>query len=898
MINRSQNISHPLSILLWNANGLIHQINEIKAFLSQTDIDILLISESHLTNNSCCKIPGYTTYQCNHPDGTSHAGSAILLKSNIKHTILPTYQTNTIQATNIALTLNNIPTTISSAYFPPQQKLSTLDLRQYFNSLGHTFIAGGDFNSKHPSWGSRQTNTRGRVLNNYIINNKLKIISPKNPTYWPSHTNRLPDILDFFITTLPNHVKFQIFDSLDLSSDHTPVILILNDTSYTTKSYPTLTPGKTNWSTFRNILDNTINLNTSLKTPTDIESTVLTLTSLIQKAAIDSSTKTSDIQITTKVIPQHISQLICEKRRARAKWQRTHLPSDKRIYNNLTTSLKNTLRKFNSNKFHDYLNSIKNADNSLWKATKNILREKTKIAPLRYPDNSLAISNLDKANLFATDLENRFTPHPDIQNRDHMLHVESLLNQTLPMSLPTNHTSPSEILHIINKLHNNKAPGHDLITNRIIKNLPKKSIIFLTFIFNSILRLSYIPPSWKHSIIILIHKPGKPENLPSSFRPISLLPSFSKILEKIILKRIYPIINVQNTIPNTQFGFRNKHSALHQVHRIVDNIASSLERKYFCSAVFLDVAQAFDRVWHKGLLYKTRFLPAPLYLIINSFLSNRTFQVRCDDVLSETHSAKAGVPQGSILAPTLYNIYTSDIPQSHLTSLATFADDTCIISSDPDIITSTENLQSHLNDLQNWFNLWRIKINENKSSHITFTLRPNTSPSVTLNNETIPRESSVKYLGIHLDQRLTWATHIKTKRKSMKIKLHKLRQLLRSKISLSDKTLVYKQLIRPALTYGIEFWGSTKTSNLNLLQSFQSISLRLMTNAPWYVSNLTIHKDLNIPTLLTLASTHYKKLHSKTNNHPNPLISNLSSKTLPDNPPRRLKRNWPRDLLR
>ncbi|KAL4127027.1 hypothetical protein QTP88_011225 [Uroleucon formosanum] len=402
------------------------------------------------------------------------------------------------------------------------------------------------------------------------------------------------------------------------------------------------------------------------------------------------------------------------------------------------------------------------------------------------------------------------------------------------MSLPTNHTSPSEILHIINKLHNNKAPGHDLITNRIIKNLPKKTIIFLTFIFNSILRLSYIPPSWKHSIIILIHKPGKPKNLPSSFRPISLLPSFSKILEKIILKRIYPIINVQNTIPNTQFGFRNKHSALHQVHRIVDNIASSLERKYFCSAVFLDVAQAFDRVWHKGLLYKTRFLPAPLYLIINSFLSNRTFQVRCDDVLSETHSAKAGVPQGSILAPTLYNIYTSDIPHSHLTSLATFADDTCIISSDPDIITSTENLQSHLNDLQNWFNLWRIKINENKSSHTTFTLRPITSPSVTLNNETIPRVSSVKYLGIHLDQRLTWATHIKTKRKSMKIKLHKLRQLLRSKISLSDKTLVYKQLIRPALTYGIEIWGSTKNSNLNLLQSFQSISLRFMTNAPCF----------------------------------------------------------------
>jgi hypothetical protein len=169
-------------------------------------------------------------------------------------------------------------------------------------------------------------------------------------------------------------------------------------------------------------------------------------------------------------------------------------------------------------------------------SNKNILREKTKITPLRYPDNLLAVPNLDNANLFATYLKNRFMPHPDILNRDHVLHVESLLNQTLPISLPTKHTSSSEVLHIIKKLNNNKkAPGHDLITNRIIKNLPKKSIILLKFIYDSILRLSYIPPSWKHSIIILIHKPGKPENLPSSFRPISLLPSLSKILSKIIL---------------------------------------------------------------------------------------------------------------------------------------------------------------------------------------------------------------------------------------------------------------------------------------------------------------------------------------------------------------------------
>jgi len=323
------------------------------------------------------------------------------------------------------------------------------------------------------------------------------------------------------------------------------------------------------------------------------------------------------------------------------------------------------------------------------------------------------------------------------------------------MSLPTKHTSPSEIQFIINKLSNNKSPGHDLITNRIIKQLPKKAILLLTFIFNSILCLSHIPQSWKHSIIILIPKPDKPPDLPSSYQPISLLPSFSKILEKIILKRLNPVSISQNIIPHTQFGFKNKHSSLHQVHRIIDIISQSLENKQYFTGVFLDVAQAFDPVWHEGLLYKIRFLPAPLFLIIKSFLHNQSFVVRCEDELSRIHYIKAGIPQGSILAPKLYNIFTSDIPHSENTTLAIFADDTGIISTNIDLTIASYSLQTHLNELQNWFNLWRIKINPNKSTHITFTLRPDHSSPIILNNDTIPKTQATRYLRVHLDSKLT-----------------------------------------------------------------------------------------------------------------------------------------------
>ncbi|KAL4120963.1 hypothetical protein QTP88_013557 [Uroleucon formosanum] len=688
-----------------------------------------------------------------------------------------------------------------------------------------------------------------------------------------------------------------MIDMLDLSSDHTPILLTLNDTSTATKNYPTITPGKTNWKKFSQTIENAITLNISLKNPSDLDSAVHSFTNIIQDAALDASKNNSSTTHTTYVLPSHIIQLITEKRRARRIWQRTHLPSDKKHFNILNNSLKNILRKYNSDKFHNYLESLSNTDNSLWKATKNILKEKSKIPPLRYPDNSLASSNLDKANLFASDLENRFSPHLNFPTSSHYSNIEASLLNTLPMCLPTKHTSPSEVLNIIKNLKNNKSPGHDLITNTIAKYLPKKAILLLTYIYNSILRLFYIPLTWKHSVIILIYKPGKPPNQPSSYRPISLLPTFSKILEKIILKKIYPILNEKQSIPNAQFGFRSKHSSLHQLHRLVDTIASSLEQKKFCSGVFLDVAQAFDRVWHKGLLFKLLFLPTPLFLLLKSFISNRTFSVRCEDETSDPHPIKAGVPQGSILSPTLYNIYTADLPQSINTTLATFADDTAIISTNSEIATTTNNIQDHLIQLQDWFSLWNIKVNENKSIHITFTLRPTTTPPVYINNQTIPIVDSVKYLGLLLDKRLTWANHIKAKRTSLNLRLHKLRPLLRSKISLNNKTLIYKQILRPAMSYGIQLWGTTKNSNLIKFQALQSIYLRVLSNAPWYVSNRTLHHDLNIPSISTLASYHYNKFHKNTFNHPNPLISKLSSCSILDNLPRRLKRKWPRDLL-
>lgn len=192
--------------------------------------------------------------------------------------------------------------------------------------------------------------------------------------------------------------------------------------------------------------------------------------------------------------------------------------------------------------------------------------------------------------------------------------------------LPQLNTSPSDVKFTIQKYCLKKSPGFDLITAEVARFLPKRAIVLLTHIFNATLRLSYFPLLWKFSKIILFPKPNKPPDLTASYRPISLLPFFSKVLERLILKRILPLISENKILPNYQFGFRAQHSTIHQAHRLVDSVSFALEKKLYCSCVFLDIQQAFDRVWHQGLLYKLKkFLPSTYYTLLKSYLTDRFF---------------------------------------------------------------------------------------------------------------------------------------------------------------------------------------------------------------------------------------------------------------------------------
>lgn len=448
--------------------------------------------------------------------------------------------------------------------------------------------------------------------------------------------------------------------------------------------------------------------------------------------------------------------------------------------------------------------------------------------------------------------------------------------------------TPRELLKHVRSLKSCKAPGDDDVHNLLLKYMPQKCLVLLTKLINACLKLKYYPSTWKIAKVIALPKPGKDHTQALNYRPISLLSTLGKIFERIIYDRTMEFL--ESKFIGEQFGFRRCHSTIQQLARVSEHASHNLNLKNSTGMFLLDIEKAFDTVWHDGLLHKlyTYGLPIGLIELIRSYLKDRRFKVYVNNESSDPQTISAGVPQGSVLGPLLFLAYINDIPKQPHTHLACFADDTASYTSNNDEDLIVGRLQLSLDLLSTYFRKWKLKLNESKTEAIMFS-RKRKPPlkRLVLNTYQIPWNKTVKYLGIHLDNKLNWSAHIKySQTKGLKA-FGALSSIMNKRSNLSPKTKlkIYSTLIRPCLSYAAPVWSSTCDTNYKKLQVLQNKAFKIAYNTAFRTNINRLHLNINFPTIkeyiLQLTKTFYLL---RTTNHKNHFVTSIGKTRLTNLP--------------
>ena len=369
--------------------------------------------------------------------------------------------------------------------------------------------------------------------------------------------------------------------------------------------------------------------------------------------------------------------------------------------------------------------------------------------------------------------------------------------------------SDEKILNIIRSLYPNKAHGWDEISVRMIKLSDSALVLPLKTIFTNCLRRGLFPEIWKYANVVPVHKKNE-KNLKGNCRPISLLPIFGKIFEKLIYDSLYSHLVSHELLNPNQSGFRPGDSAVNQLLSITHTIFKAFD----CNppldvrTVYLDISKAFDRVWHDGLIYKLKRcgVSGQLLLLVQSFLKDRKKRTVLNGQSSTWGDISAGVPQGSILGPLFFLVYINDLAVGLKCNVKLFADDTSLFTVVEDSNTAANDLNHDLDLISQWAHTWRMSFNPDplkQAVELTFSRKKNEidHPVILFNDVPVKKVDEYKHLGIILDSTLSFSAHIKSAISKTRKGIGLLKCLSKylPRHSLNE---LYKLYVRPHLDYG------------------------------------------------------------------------------------------------
>ena len=443
--------------------------------------------------------------------------------------------------------------------------------------------------------------------------------------------------------------------------------------------------------------------------------------------------------------------------------------------------------------------------------------------------------------------------------------VKKVLNMipNNPKSMFTEPTSRNEIELMIDNLPNKTSSGHDDISNNLLKKLKTSISLPLEIVFNKSLAQGIFPSRMKLADVVPLHK-GKDPMESTNYRPISLLLTISKLLEKIMYKQTYEFLENTGQIYQSQYGFRTAHSCEQAISELVSEILKGREEGMYTLGLFLDLSKAFDTIEHTVLLQKLfkYGVRGPTLSWFESYLTDRKMRIKCETsssdrlVYSDYKTLHYGTLQGSCLGPLIFLIFTNDLYR-HLHHCASilFADDTTLYKSHRNLRYLQWCLEDEISTVSKWFTTNKLTLNLDKTVCVLFQKDTKIEKvELHVSDSIIESQPNTKFLGMWLDQHLSWNKHIEILILKLTRNLNLLK-LSRNLMTTDTKKLIYHSHIGSHIQYGLLLWGNGSQKYLiERVQKLQDKCIKYIANKPLSNKEYKKLKILKIEQLVTLAN--------------------------------------------
>lgn len=886
-----------LVILQHNVQHWGTRNNHLINIYREINPDVILLNSHGTKEEDSIRIHNYTTYKVNSTNSVSD-GSAILVRKGLNHRLIDNFVTDVLSV-KIETSLGWIQ--LATTYLPPRRPyLPFPDFHQLLYDNEPTYILG-DLNAKHSFLGDRTENQVGKGLNRFLNNNKLVHLGPNFPTFLSHNSATAPDLV---LSNDRTYHNTKIETGPLTSSDHIPVIMTITARVITEPRKNKLVYKRADWNKFREIIQTEIqevreeseqegieNVDNRLQSWYDVvaegmrQAIPTTNRVLVAKPICNDNIKTIQKEFNTLLNFSRRNgwtlQSYARYRELKQLLVKECQKCYRRNWESEITHLADTYK--DPTKFWQKIKKIRGVENT---QTPYILdAQQNKIYDSAGKEN---IFRNIWSNVFKiTDEENQ---EFDDENENLVLEylAENWQRTTPTATISTNVLTGATVteskitvneIKVIIKRCKNTAPGFSNINKTVLDELPESALSYLVNIFNDALTLGYFPDQFKSGIINLIPKGSNSPLNPCNYRPITLLDVPGKIFERAINYRLKHHLIRNNLIPESQHGFREGRGTNTALTIITETIAQSVNRKQQCHIILRDVSKAFDKVWHNGLKYKILQLGLPPHMerILCDYLCDRTVNIRINNTIGPSIDILSGVPQGGILSPTMYTIYTRDIPLPSVDSYdILYADDVTqlVIHNGKSKRAMSYKVSKEIERINKFEKKWKIKTNQSKFTVIPLASKRN--EDIIADGEYIETCKEGKTLGLKITSN-GYLKHVQEILKRGERAIHSLIPL--RKLPEKIKTHLVKAYILPIIEYPAIPLCALSRTQVGKLQKMQNRALRFAMNDcyPYQWTTEELHRVTKTKTMNVKLHERAQKIWNKVVPINNPIMTQLDN---------------------